>query len=335
MSPVSQGNVESIRKKRGNMNSEKPNMEDSKVMEFAQSVLAAIPARPLKPATKRLYELTGQLYYADAERALDTTSKRSYYLRKAALTYFATGKLRDAVQVGNAKDAAHALRVLARFTSGVTQSECAKEMPACPLLNPQRRASKRSSLRGLPANWRQVMLEAMRDSTVGPALLLMAATGVRPSEVVNGVAVTPIAGGARVVVQGTKTDREHGQPLRIFEVQSELAVLLAQGGERLIKVDRANQISVEAGRIGRKLFGCRGRASVSAYSLRHAFASDLKAAGMSGKVISAILGHAAEDTKKHYGHPRQARMPIRAELVHAARPVRSVRASTPSQKVTL
>lgn len=179
------------------------------------------------------------------------------------------------------------------------------------------------------------MLAAMRNSVVGPALMLMAATGVRPSEVVNGVAVTPIAGGVRVTVQGTKTDRGHGQPLRIFEIQSELAVLLAQHGEQLIKIDRANQISVEAGRIGRKLFGCRGSASVSAYSLRHAFASDLKAAGISGKVISAILGHAAEDTKKHYGHPRQGRMPIRAALVHAAQPVRSVGASKPSRKVTL
>jgi len=317
------------------MTIEKTSMTDSKILEFAQSVLAAIPARPLKPATEHLYQLTGRLYYADAERALDTTSKRSYYLRKAALTYFAAGKLRQAVQEGDAKDAAHAMRVLAKFTSGVIHNNSRTEMAPCPLRNPERRASKRSSLRGLPANWRQVMLEAMRDSAVGPALLLMAATGVRPSEVVNGVAVMPIAGGVRVAVLGTKTDRGHGQPLRIFEIQSELAILLAKGGERLIKVDRANQISVEAGRIGRKLFGCRGSASVSAYTLRHAFASDLKAAGLSGKVISAILGHAAEDTKKHYGHPRQGRMPIRAALVHAARPVRSVGASKPSRKVTL
>lgn len=316
------------------MNLAKSKMTDSKIMEFAKSVLAAIPVRPIKPATQRLYELTAQRYYADVEGALDTTSKRTYYVRKAALTHFAAVKLREAAHVGDAAEAAHAMIVLAKFISRSARDKVPLETAVCPLQNPQRRVSKRGSLRGLPANWRQMMLEAMHDSTVGPALLLMAATGVRPSEVANGVAVTPIDDGVRVVVQGTKTDRGHGQPLRIFEIQSELAVLLAQHGEQLIKVDRANQISVEAGRIGRKLFGCRGVASVSAYSLRHAFASDLKAAGLSGKVISAILGHAAEDTKKHYGHPRQARMPIRAALVHAARPVRSVGASKTSPKMT-
>ena len=334
MRPVSQGDVE-FNKKGGNMNLAKSKMTDFKLMEFAKSVLAAIPVRPIKPATQRLYELTAQRYYADVEGALDTTSKRTYYVRKAAMTHFAAVKLREAAHTGDAAEAAHALLVLAKFTSRSTRGEGPLGITVCPLQNPQRRVSKRSSHRGLPANWRQVMVEAMSDSSVGPALLLMAATGVRPSEVVNGVTVTPIAGGVRVAVQGTKTDRDHGQPLRIFEIQSELAVLLAQRGEQLVKVDRANQISVEAGRIGRKLFGCRGVASVSAYSLRHAFASDLKAAGLSGKVISAILGHSAADTKKHYGHSRQARMPIRAELVHAARPVRSVGVSKPSRKVPL
>lgn len=305
------------------MNIEKTTMTDSKILEFAAAVLAAVPARQLKPATERFYLGTGRLYYSNAEAALTTSSKRTYYLRKAAITYFASKELGRAVHDGDAGAAATAMQVLARFTSGVEWHGSPTHGGTCPLSHPVRRSSKRASLRGLPDDWRQrVVAEASQE--LKQAILLMAATGVRPSEVEKGVEVTPVLGGVRVIVRGSKIDRNHGQPIRMFEVYSELAVALAQEKSQIIKVQRANQLSVEIGRLGRRLFGAHRQENVSAYSLRHAFASDLKAAEIPGDEISALLGHAVADTKKHYGSSRQGRMAVTVKLIHATRPVKSM-----------
>ena len=305
------------------MNNEKTIMTDSKILEFAAAVLAATPKRHLKPTTVSLYEGTGRIYYADPDGALATTSKRTYYLRKAALTYYATNTLSQAVADGDAQAAADAMKVLARFTTGVVRHGSRAIDGVCPLAHPMRRASKRASLRGLPNDWRQQLAFATGDHELRQAILLMAAAGVRPSEIEKGVAVTPVAGGIRVVVHGSKTDRGHGQPIRVFEVCSELAMALAREGVSEISVARANQLSVEVGRLGRRLFGSNRHETVSAYTLRHAFASDLKASGLPGDEISAILGHSAADTKKHYGSGRQGRMPMLAKLLHATRPVKN------------
>lgn len=306
------------------MNIEKSTMTDSKILEFAAAVLAATPTRQLKPTTARLYEGTGRIYYADPDGALATSSKRTYYLRKAALTYYATNALRKAVTDGDAKVAADAMKLLARFTTGVVRLGSRSIDGECPLAHPVRRASKRASLRGLPNDWRQQLAFAASDHGLRHAILLMAAAGVRPSEIEKGVTVTPVAGGIRVVVHGSKTDRGHGQPIRVFEVRSELAMALAREGVSDIRVARANQLSVEVGRLGRRLFGSNRHETVSAYSLRHAFASDLKASGLPGDEISAILGHSASDTKKHYGSGSQGGKPIVAKLLHATRPVKNV-----------
>lgn len=304
------------------MNIEKSTMTHSKILEFAAAVLAAMPARPLKPETERFYLGTGRLYYSNAEAALITNSKRTYYLRKAAITYFAAKELGRAVVDGDAGAAATAMQVLARFTSGVERLGSLTNGGTCPLRHPIRRSSKRASLRGLPNDWRQ-RLVAAASQDLKRAILLMAATGVRPSEIEKGVEVTPVPGGVRVMVRGSKIDRNHGQPLRAFEVYSELALALAQENSQIIKVQRANQLSVEIGRLGRRLFGAHRQATVSAYSLRHAFASDIKAAGIPGDEISALLGHAVADTKKHYGTSRQGGMAVNIKLIHATRPVKS------------
>ncbi len=313
------------------MNIERTTMTDSKILEFAAAVLAAIPARHLKPATVHLYEGTGHLYYANAEALLATSSKRTYYLRKAAITYVATNELTRAVADGDASAAAKAMQVLARFTSGVTCHGSPINGQGCPLAKPIRRSSKRASLRNLPRDWREQLVAAASGSALRRAILLMAATGVRPSEVEQGVTVQPVDHGVLVTVKGTKTDRQHGQPMRVFEVHSDLARALAEAleGAITIKVEKANQLSVQVGRLGRRLFGERSRETVSAYSLRHAFASDLKAAGLPGNEISALLGHSVADTKKHYGSSSQGRMAVTAKLVHATRPVKA--ASQPIQ----
>lgn len=299
-------------------------MDDVSVLTIAKKVLEAMPGRSLTPPTEKLYRTTGALYYDHPDRTFETQSKRSYYVRKASLTFYATIKLAEGVAAQSAKTAAHAMRVLAMFMTSNERSEYGIASGRCPLIDPKRRVSKRQSLRGLPLDWRQLLINSATDPQLKAWILVLAATGARPSELARGVQVSPVLGGARIVIRGSKTDRGHGQPVRIFEVIGELAAQLAALELQWIQARTANQVSTAVGRLARKVLGCDRPSLVSAYSFRHQFASDLKGAGTDGDDLSAILGHSVSDTKKHYGAQRQCRAPLGARLVSASRPVKQV-----------
>jgi integrase len=306
------------------MSSEIIKKQDAETIQIAEDVLRELPERNLKEKTKQLYILTARIYYDALHKVEQTQSKRTYYVRRAALTYFAKEELRNAVLTKAAKKAAQAMLVLANFFSAPAALNPQAGTGACPLASPVKRISKRRSLRGLPADWREQIIAGTVNPEMSTALLLLAATGVRPSEIEIGVSVTPVIGGVRVTVRGTKTDRGHGQPLRVFEVISTLAEKLGALGAQTIKIDSANRISSLAGRLGRKLFGQMRACTVSAYSFRHMFASELKASQINGLDVSAILGHSVSDTKKSYGCAKQGRTGIRAKLLHASREVKII-----------
>lgn len=298
--------------------------QDAKTLQIANDVLRELPSRNLKEKTRRFYIKTARIYYYALHKVEETQSKRTYYVRRAALIYFAAEELKEALLTKTACKAARAMLVLAKFFSARAALYPQAGTGACPLASPVNRISKRRSLRGLPNDWREQMIAGAINPKMSAALLLLAATGVRPSEVENGVSVIPVTGGVRVAVRGTKTDRGHGQPLRVFKVISTLAEKLGALGAQTIKIDSANRISSLAGRLGRKLFGHTRACKVSAYSFRHMFASELKASQISGLDVSAILGHSVSDTKKSYGCAKQGRTGIRAKLLHASREVKLI-----------
>ena len=158
-------------------------------------------------------------------------------------------------------------------------------------------------------------------------MLLLAVGGVRPAEVAEGIEVQPIDGGVQLKIKGAKIDRGHGQPERVVAVHGPLALLLAGGGGRTIDAPSANAVSIAAGRLGRKVFGKRRSHLVNAYSFRHQFASDLKASGLDGLNISAILGHSVDDTKKQYGSSKQVRGLQTTRLISATRAVKVLKKS--------
>jgi len=298
--------------------------QDDETLQIAEDVLRELPPRNLKDKTRTLYIQTAKIYYDNVQKAWETQSKRTYYVRRAALIYFAGEELKEAVSTKTAKKAAQAMMVLAKFLSTPSAQNSQTGGAACPVVSHRNRISKRRSLQDLPIDWREQLIAGASKANMRAALLLLAATGVRPSEIENGVTVAAVPGGVRISVLGTKTDRGHGQPLRVFEVFSKLAKQLGALGDQIIKVDSANQLSTMAGRLGRKLFGRKRTSTVSAYSFRHLFASELKASPLNGLDVSAILGHAVSDTKKSYGCAKQGRNGIRAKLLHASREVRLI-----------
>lgn len=299
-----------------------------KLLEFANRLLESLPKRQLSEGTIKLYQKTAALYYYAPDLALQTTSKRTYYLRKAALSWRATEELRLGVQECDIRRIEYATRILGQFTPEKRRGDGLKAGQKCPIEAAPRR-SKRRSLRGLPLNWREQIVDALSDNHREWALL-MAVCGCRPSEIQNGVEVIPEAEGITVSILGTKIDRGHGQPFRKIYITGDLARQLAAGGWRIIKSPSANAVSTAIGRAGRRVFGEKRAEAVSAYSFRHQVASDLKFSGIPAIEASAILGHSVEETKRYYGNPLQSRGNLRYRLIDASRAVRISRQQPPS-----
>lgn len=289
-------------------------------IQIAKQILNSLPKRSLNGTTERLYRKTGERFWAVPDEVYQTSSKRTYYLRKAAMTFYAEEQLKVAVERHDVVLIAHAAKVLLKFL----RPEDPKDgTPAgkCPIASPKKRQSKRQSLSGLPENWREILVQSS-SGELKEWILVLAVAGVRPKEIENGVDISPVDGGARLTVLGAKTNNGHGQPLRVVEVMSDLACQLAKGGARRISAPSANRVSVAVGRLGRRVFKRKAASNVSAYSFRHQLASDLKASGLFSLDVSAFLGHAVEDTKRQYGSHSQNRGSSQFKLVYASRIVK-------------
>ncbi len=299
--------------------------ETAALMKFAIEYMRTESPRKVNERTLQHYQKTAELYFDCPEEALRTTSKATYYARKAALIYVAAERMVAAIKAEDIVNVLRSARVLRRFFTYSNGPEALAAGSVCPI-TAKAKVGKRKSLRGLPDDWR-AQLVAAAPSSCREWILLLAVGGVRPEEIAMGIQVQPTDGGVHLTIRGAKTDRGHGQPERVVAVDGPLALLLAEGGARTISATSANSVSVAAGRLGRKVFGERRSNLVSAYSFRHQFASDLKASGLDGVTISAILGHSVDDTKKHYGSSKQARGPQTTRLISATRTVKVLKKS--------
>lgn len=301
--------------------------ESDALFEFAKTYMQTEKRRKICKRTRQHYERTARLYFDRPEEALQTKSKGTYYARKAALIFVAAARMIAASKIGDYVNTFKAARVLQRFFTYTDGPTALAAGSVCPI-DAVPKAGKRKSLRGLPLNWREQLVAAAPSPVCREWILLLAVAGVRPAEVAAGIRVQPIDGGVELKINGAKTDRGHGQPERVIEAVGPLALMLAEGSARTTAATTANAVSVAAGKLGRKVFGVRRSHLVSAYSFRHQFASDLKASGLDGVTVSAILGHSVDDTKKQYGTSKQARGLQTTRLISATRTVKVLKKSS-------
>jgi len=308
------------------MGSVKP-LSPEQIGALKKFIMELTATRKVCERTRQQYEKTARRYFDRPEEALLTSSKGTYYSRKAALIFVAAHRFLTALEINDQLNALKSARVLKLFFTYADGPTALAAGSVCPI-DAKPKVGKRKSLRGLPLDWREQLVAAAPSTACREWMLLMAVAGVRPEEIANGIEVQPISGGVQLKIKGAKIDRGHGQPERVIAVHGPLALLLAQNGERTIKAPSANSVSLAAGRLGRKVFGERRSNPVSAYSFRHQFASDLKASGLDGETVSAILGHAVDDTKKQYGTSKQARGAQTTRLVSATRAVKVLKKSS-------
>lgn len=194
--------------------------------------------------------------------------------------------------------------------------------------------SKRDGLDSLPTDWRELMLEAVKDRPEHwIPLMLLNMTGIRPRELNDGIWLTYLASEnqLKITIPGAKVTADRGQPERElnFELlnRPDLSQLM-----HLLNVHPGNKVRYRFPK--RALGGLVARLScrlfpdlaipVSPILFRHQLSADLKVAGRERGEIARFLGHRSVRTQGRYGRKKSGRRGgILPAKVSATHPIRS------------
>jgi integrase len=193
--------------------------------------------------------------------------------------------------------------------------------------------SKRADLCRFKTDWRDEMVEASEHDTYGEAVWVLAVTGCRPQELVNGVELRPEFDRITVKIKGAKVSASSGQPWRELDVSwRSVTVSLEErlaGRESLtMRIFSTAGLRKAVAAVGRRLWPKGKR--VCPYHFRHQLAEDMRESGRTADEIAAALGQRVGETASHYGRRSRkgqggvAREPdVIRGAVRTAKPVRS------------
>ncbi|WP_339080617.1 hypothetical protein [Pseudomonas sp. TMP9] len=219
------------------------------------------------------------------------------------MAYWLSEALRESEYAPTAEDRA-AARVLARNYAAQLLSQ---EQYNLPQKQRENSKAKRRSLAGLPSNWRNQLLEAIA-SKHQLHCAIMVLTGARPEELGKPVELRALPDSSlEILIQGAKVsdNTDAGQAWRRLTLRGGIAEKLRQavvskGGQISVAPKQGLGLQKAIAAAAQKL----GFQGVSAYSLRHAFAGDLKAQKADPDSISLALGHVSRASKSRYGSAR-------------------------------
>jgi hypothetical protein len=280
-----------------------------------------------------------------------TTSKRTWYLRRAAARHVIQEGLMHTLQE---QDRHQTAGDMTAWEMSVKKIDFLMELHAtleqrrdrCPITSPSKKTSKRQTLHKLPDDFREQMYSAMSNSKYRLAVLVASLSGARPQELEYGIKMIERDGvltlhiiGAKVIEGGVQ-----GQAWREIEypatdgnplIATALAELRSYGhNEILVSVASKDAYTAALRRVGRLLWP-RMKSETTGYCLRHMFASDLKAAGLSIEEIAMALGHSVTRTQSLYGQAQistRGSGMLKPSSVRAAAPVRQTRTAHPGAK---
>ncbi|ACS80790.1 tyrosine-type recombinase/integrase [Maridesulfovibrio salexigens] len=162
--------------------------------------------------------------------------------------------------------------------------------------------------------WQFKILEELPDHHTF-SYTLLALTGLRPSELQNGVSLKNIDGFLHVKIEGAKITNFAGQPWRemVFNPkQDEFAYMVyesvqAAGGSDIWLQPYSQQaLRKSHSKAVEKALGSKWKNKVSLYTHRHALSADLKAAGYNPEKIALAMGHSSDRSQAYYGMAKQA-----------------------------
>lgn len=242
--------------------------------------------------------------YATARQLRNPSALRAAW--RVFMAYWLSEALRESEHAATA-EARAAARVLARNYAAQLMTQEQYNPPQNQRVNSK---AKRSSLAGLPGNWRDLLVGAIPVKHRSHCTIL-ALCGARPEEMGKPVELLARPNGTlEVLIKGAKVSvhTDAGQEWRRLTLRGGLAEQLRQtvenmGGKMTISPKNGLGLQKSITATAQKL----GFQGVSAYSLRHAFSADLKAQKFDPDAISLALGHVSRTSKSRYGSTRNGR----------------------------
>ena len=198
----------------------------------------------------------------------------------------------------------------------------------------QERNSKRKSLIGLKSDWRQKLLAISTGSKYANQIQVAMVCGCRPAEMQKGILVERLAGICRITILGAKVSVKagSGQLWRIVEIADDHPLLDGLEAGRYQASARGIENAVE--HFALKLWPRREQ-KISAYTLRHAAATDFKSSGLTKIQVAAALGHQSTATMSFYGTSNRRGGGLSLVAVSAANVVRVAKVKSNYKKCAL
>jgi hypothetical protein len=188
--------------------------------------------------------------------------------------------------------------------------------------NGQVKKTKRTSLRHLGPDWREKLIAASIGSMYEKEIRVMAICGCRPDEMEKGVTVKRLTNTIEITIKGSKCSEKTntGQAWRTltFDANHPLIEDVTTGNYQA----KAHSIGDAVSHFGKKISNNK-KHPISAYSFRHAAASNFKASGLSVEEIAAALGHRSTVTMSFYGSKSSGSGIVVLQKVNATSPVQT------------
>jgi len=329
------------------------------IVRTARQRIKELPSRNLSKATDdgyvREYNRMVGDEGADPEKLWSaicaTKSKSTYRRRVAATIHCCRAQLQEALRSQDVAQRAGDINAL-RYHAEVIEEVIGilniieRYKGQCPLGNTVRRKSKRSDLKCLPSDWRDLLHKQLKGSKYELAYLVEAVSGCRPGELEKGVKVICTEEGSLVIRidNGVKVTEEKGQPWR------EISYQLGQGAhplitalfdacrkpedigevEMVVRIEKSTNWRAALSSAGQKLWP-QLPFRICPYHLRNAAASDFKRSDLSDEKVSAALGHCVNKTASLYGQFQIGRggKGLNPVMIRAARSVQHTRTPIP------
>ena len=274
------------------------------------------------------------------EAAKNTTSKNTWYKRRAAIRFCSFAAI-NALMNKIVKNINHQKPLGSEMIDIQFYIDLLQNLPdTCPIVFKAKRNSKKETIKPLPDAWReQVIAEVNKKYRL--EVLLLAATGCRPEEIAKGIDAMVTDKKLILRIQTAKvkdgkivTSKEKklvpylaGQEIRelIFNINSgnifmkDLFKIFQENYNKnnqpeLNSYFRANPNNIDkktlASAITRAGKRCKFEGleqNITPYCFRHQLAVDLKSLGVNGDIIAMMLGHAVDTTKGQYGFIKRSK----------------------------
>lgn len=257
-------------------------------------------AKKVGQSTSQEYLRVIERLKANGKRPGESSNGRTRAVERAAYRWYAAHRIIQLIEAGDAEKALRFWDSVQRMDKAAARAkksyDAGESQP-----NAQIRHTKRRSLRGLPPEWREQLVNAAAGSKYADQVRVMALCGCRPAELEKGILIRRDGDELVIGIEGAKVSKRTGggQSWRELRIAADhpLAAGL-QDGRYSVPSARAIENAVD--HYGKKLWPNRAEL-ISAYTLRHAAATDFKAADLNQVEIAAALGHASTATMDRYG----------------------------------